>query len=152
MTLKIRKLQTGDRAAWELLWREYQAFYGVDLSRDVTDTLWLRLHDPAEPVVGFAAEAHGGLIGLVHCVLHRSTWLIADTCYMQDLFVGEAHRGQGVAAKLIEAVYTLADKRGAAQVYWITHASNSAARRLYDRVASHGGFIAYERFAEPPRS
>jgi hypothetical protein len=30
-------------------------------------------------------------------------------------------------------------------VYWQTHTSNTAARVLYDRVATHAGFIVYAR-------
>jgi hypothetical protein len=30
-------------------------------------------------------------------------------------------------------------------VYWQTHASNAAGRLLYDKVASHDGFIVYSK-------
>jgi GNAT superfamily N-acetyltransferase len=81
-------------------------------------------------------------------VLHRSTWLIGDTCYLQDLFVVPDARGKGIARKLVEAVYAAADAAGAEQVYWLTHHSNRDGRRLYDRLAKNAGFILYERFAE----
>jgi hypothetical protein len=32
-------------------------------------------------------------------------------------------------------------------VYWQTHESNAAGRRLYDKVARHLGFIVYSRDA-----
>jgi hypothetical protein len=34
---------------------------------------------------------------------------------------------------------------GCCRVYWQTHASNAAARSLYDTVAEHRGFIVYAR-------
>jgi GNAT superfamily N-acetyltransferase len=148
MAILIRNLAPEDRASWEPLWRGYQQFYGVDLQGAITEILWARLHDPAEPVAGLGAFESGRLAGIAHTVTHRSTWMIADTCYLQDLFVVPEARGRGVARALIEAVYAAADASGAAQVYWLTHVSNSAGRRLYDRLATHAGFIAYERHVE----
>ena len=54
-------------------------------------------------------------------------------------------RGQGVARKLIEAVYAAADAHGAGQVYWLTHESNATARTLYETLATNAGFIVFER-------
>ena len=46
---------------------------------------------------------------------------------------------------LIEAVYAEADRQDITNVYWMTHETNEAGRRLYDRVARRTGFIKYER-------
>ena len=34
--------------------------------------------------------------------------------------------------------------RGCSKVYWLTAETNSTARALYDRVATHTGFVHYE--------
>lgn len=91
------------------------------------------------------AECDGQLLGLVHYLFHRSTTRIELTCYMQDLFTLEAVRGQGVGRALIQGVYTVARAHGVKRVYWQTHESNAAGRLLYDKVASHLGFIVYAR-------
>ena len=44
----------------------------------------------AEPVRALVAETGGQLVGLVHYLFHRSTTLIEDTCYLQDLFTNES--------------------------------------------------------------
>lgn len=62
---------------------------------------------------------------------------------LQDLFVDESVRGQGVARALITQVAQVARERGAPRLYWLTHHTNTRARHLYDRVASHQGFIRY---------
>jgi GNAT superfamily N-acetyltransferase len=49
-----------------------------------------------------------------------------------------------VARALIAAVVEWARTRGCSQVYWLTHETNTTARRLYDRVAVNRGFIRYE--------
>ena len=59
----------------------------------------------------------------------------------------ESNRGQGIARKLIEHVACHANEQGSPRLYWLTHQSNALARILYDKVASHSGFIRYERGA-----
>jgi GNAT superfamily N-acetyltransferase len=152
MPITIRPLAMSDRSRWNELWRGYQTFYGVDLSSSVTETTWHRLNDSGEPVFGLIAADDARVVGFSHYVFHRSTWLTAETCYLQDLFVEPVERGRGAARALIGEVYLRADARGAGQVYWLTHETNAPARRLYDAVASHSGFIAYERFAEAPHA
>jgi hypothetical protein len=84
-------LLPADRPLWEPLWLGYQEFYGVDLGQDVTAATWRRLLDPAEPIHGLGAFALAPpgkpgspegdrLVGIAHTVIHRSTWMIADTC------------------------------------------------------------------------
>jgi GNAT superfamily N-acetyltransferase len=53
---------------------------------------------------GFIAERDGQALGIVHWVLHRTTWSAKDICYLQDLFTVAEARGSGVGRKLIEAV------------------------------------------------
>lgn len=143
----IRPLARTDRAQWDPLWQGYLAFYKTSLEPAVTDTTFARLNDPNEPMFAFVAEdaETRQLLGVVHCVIHRGTWSIGDFCYLEDLFVSEAARGQGVGRALIEAVYARADELGCGRVYWLTHESNVTARKLYDQVAEHRGFIQYRR-------
>jgi GNAT superfamily N-acetyltransferase len=68
----------------------------------------------------------------------------ADVCYLADLFVDEAVRGQGVARALIEKVAAVARARGCPRFYWLTKQDNARARALYDKVARFAGFIRYD--------
>jgi len=141
----IRPVREADFAQWLPLWQGYLAFYRAHVPDEVTHTTWKRFFDAQEPVHCLVAERDRKLIGLAHYLFHRSTWLIGPTCYLNDLFVDPSGRRSGIARKLIDAVYDAAGKAGAAKVYWLTHESNAAARLLYDQVASHRGFIEYER-------
>lgn len=144
--IAVRPLAPESQAAWLPLWRAYQSFYGVALGDAVDQQTWARLMDPAEPMYALGAfDAQGLLLGIVHFVLHRSTWTPGPYAYLQDLFTSDQARGQGVGRALIEAVYARAAETGASRVYWLTHESNAAGRLLYDRVAHNAGFIQYRK-------
>jgi GNAT superfamily N-acetyltransferase len=145
MTVQITPLQPGDRAEWRTLFEAYITFYESELPEATYDATWLRLMDPASAIGGFAARLHGGpIVGFTHYYPHPSTWTTADSCYLHDLFTLPAARGQGVAQALIEAVAAEARRIGCGRLYWLTHETNATARRLYDRIAQHLGFLEYE--------
>jgi GNAT superfamily N-acetyltransferase len=140
---RVRGIERADRAQWAPLWRAYLDFYRAQWSEEVANATFARIFDPLEPVHALVAERGEELIGLAHYVFQRSTWLLNSQCYLQDLYVGEAVRGQGVGRALIAAVVGAAKEAGAARVYWMTHETNTVARRLYDAVAERSGFIQY---------
>ena len=145
----LRPVVSDDYAQWKPLWDGYNAFYGrtgpTALPPDMTATTWARFLDPAEPMHAVVAERDGRLLGLVHFLFHRSTTLIAPTCYLQDLYTQEETRGQGVGRALIQAVYERAAAAGSQRVYWLTHETNHVAMRLYDQVAEKSGFVVYRK-------
>jgi GNAT superfamily N-acetyltransferase len=141
--LTIKPLSPDDHEAWLPLWRGYQSFYKVDIPAEVSEVTWRRLNDPAEPMEGALAWSDVAAVGLVHHIRHRSCWTADDYCYLQDLFVAPEFRGTGVGRQLIEHVYARAREQGLNRVYWLTHASNTEAMRLYDRIARRSGFVQY---------
>jgi GNAT superfamily N-acetyltransferase len=145
MTNTVRPLTPDDRAAWEPLWAAYQRFYEVQIPPETTDLTWGRFHDPAETMHALGAFDDGKLVGIVHAVFHRSTWLPKSTCYLQDLYVDAGQRGKGTGAALIDAVADLARANSAGRLYWMTHETNVTARRLYDQIAAASGFIQYRK-------
>ena len=141
----IRAIEPTDRAAWTQLWKAYLAFYETTLPDEVYASTWSRLLDPSEPTWGALALRDGEPVGLVHWIYHRTNWTIADTCYLQDLFVAPEGRGRGIGSALIDHVAADAAAEGSARVYWLTHESNATARALYDKVSQRWGFIQYRR-------
>jgi GNAT superfamily N-acetyltransferase len=147
--LIVRPLTRQDYEQWLPLWDGYNGFYGrssaTALAPEITGMTWARFFDAYEPVHGLVADSNGQLLGLTHYLFHRSTTAIEPVCYLQDLFTSEAARGQGVGRALITGVYEKAKLAGASRVYWQTHQTNQTARRLYDAVAEHSGFIIYRK-------
>ena len=145
----VRLAQPKDFDAWLPLWLGYNAFYGREgptaPSDAITRLTWSRFFDALEPMDCLVAETEEGLVGLAHCIFHRNTLLAGSTCYLQDLFAAPDRRGQGVGRALIAALCSHAQAKGAQRVYWHTHDTHATARRLYDRVAAHRGFLLYAR-------
>jgi GNAT superfamily N-acetyltransferase len=149
----IRPVEEVDYQEWRLLWGGYNAFYGREqataLPEAITRQTWGRFFSKAEPVHALVAQRNGTIVGLVHYVFHRSTSRLADVCYLQDLFTSPEVRGQGIGRALILQVYEEAARAGSSRVYWTTQESNSPGRLLYDKVATHAGFIIYSHELPP---
>jgi GNAT superfamily N-acetyltransferase len=143
--LVIRPVGPDERAAWEPLWNGYLTFYESSVTKDVSDVLWKRLHDPAEPMHLLGAYHGGRLIGIAQYIFHRSCWTIGDYCYLQDLFVAPDVRGSGAGRALIAAVEREAREAGASRLHWLTKENNHSARALYDQMADRSGFIQYRK-------
>ena len=118
------------------------------LAPDISARTWERFFDEGEPVHALVAVRNERLLGLSHFLYHRSTTRISDVCYLQDLFTDPTARGHGIGRLLIEATAEAARRAGSSRLYWQTQADNRMARRLYDRMARHLGFIVYTRELE----
>jgi GNAT superfamily N-acetyltransferase len=141
----VRAARNDEYDNWLPLWRGYQGFYKVDIADAVSRITWQRFFDEREPMHCDLAEVDGTVRGLVHSIDHRSCWFDKPVCYLQDLFVEPALRGQRLGRRLIEHVYAEAAARGCARVYWLTHESNVDAMQLYDRIADKPGFVQYRK-------
>lgn len=148
MPIAIRPLEARDETRWRELWAGYLDFYKCpDLPAAITDHTWAMLTGQRADVFGLVAEDAGALgggrvVGIVNCVIHANTWTDKSVCYLEDLFVDPAVRGQGAGRALIEGVYARAHQEGWGQVYWRT-ANTNPARKLYDQVANEIGFVTY---------
>jgi GNAT superfamily N-acetyltransferase len=145
--MRVRPLEARDAAAWRRLFEGYIAFYAASVPEPVIDATWRRLMAGGEGVqiALVAVDDADEPFGLAHVLFHRSTWSAAWYCYLEDLFVDPARRNEGAGRALIEAVYSEADTRGCTRTYWMTQESNTAARALYDRLATKSPFVQYRR-------
>jgi GNAT superfamily N-acetyltransferase len=148
-TVLVRPIEEADYTSWKPLWDGYNAFYGrkdaTALPDEITQKTWRRFLDESEPVFALVAEIDGRICALAHYLFHRSTNQINDVCCLEDLFTLPSERGRGVGRSLIEAVYERARTAGLMLVYWQTQATNGSARKLYDKLGEHSGFLVYSR-------
>ena len=140
------KLVRDDFDDWKVLWEKYLNFYETQLSEEVYVKTFDRLVSQENTSQNaIVAKYDSRMVGLVHFIFHPHNWKIEDVCYLQDLFVSDTLRGQGIGRRLIEAVYKEADNRGTPAVYWLTQEFNKPARLLYDNIATVTPFIKYNR-------
>lgn len=83
--------------------------------------------------------------GLAVLRFRPSIWTDGLECYLAELYVVPARRGQGRGRALLEAALELARERGADHVELNTSADDVAARALYERL----GFRNSERPGGP---
>lgn len=139
----IRSALPSDEPVWRRLWRGYIDFYESDIAEEVTNRTWTRILDPDSAVMCIVAEVDGEVCGFANCVVHENTWETQPVCYLEDLYVRPAARGQGTGAALIEWLRNAMRAEGWARLYWVTREDNKQARRLYDRFAQADGFVRY---------
>lgn len=139
--ITVGRLAPSDRAAWERLFRGYNAFYQVEHGQAMYDRAWDEFQRD-ERMHALGAWLDGSLAGIVHFLVHPRT-TGPDVCYLEDLFTDVSSRGRGVGRALILAVRDWAAVRDLGRVYWHTRDTNTTARALYDKVATCNGFIMY---------
>jgi GNAT superfamily N-acetyltransferase len=141
--LTLTFAQADDFQQWLPHWLAYQTFYKVQLPEEVTHTTWERFLDPMVPVHCLMAKNGDKVVGFAHFVFHHTTWSRQASCYLEDLFVDSASRGQQVGKRLIERLHEEARKMNCEKVYWHTQNHNHTAQRLYNWIAEQTEMIQY---------
>ena len=144
-SVQITPLSHDDHDTWLGLWQRYLTFYETALPASTTDKAWRNLLDDSVRIYGFGARSEGRLVGIVHVVLHPNTWNTTECCYLEDLYVDDTARGQGIGRQLIQHVYRFAAKQQCNRVYWVTQQGNTPARALYDSLATQTDMVQYRK-------
>lgn len=144
-TVSARPLRVDDRIDWERLYAGYAAFYRVDQTAAMRDTVWSWIFDPDHETEALvAADSNGRLVGLAHFRPFARPLSATTGGFLDDLFVDPAARGSGAASVLLDAVAAEGRKRGWSIIRWITAEDNYRARGLYDRKASKTHWLTYD--------
>lgn len=124
----------------------YQRFYRAEeVDEDRNRAFFGRFLAPSEDGMLLAARRDGELLGYACLYWHFSSLAAAETVLMNDLFVVEPARGEGIGRALIEASAAVARERGAHTLEWATEPENGTAQRLYDTTgAERSQWVAYE--------
>ena len=103
-----------------------------------------RFFDPSDDGLLLGAWREEELVGYACLYWHFSSLVPAETVLMNDLYVDEAVRGQGIGRALIEASSDVARRRGAHHLEWSTapeQRHRSAPLRLDRRGAQRVGRV-----------
>jgi GNAT superfamily N-acetyltransferase len=124
----------------------YQGFYEAEEIRDDRNReFFRRFLSPSDDGMLIGAWREERLVGYACLYWHFSSTKAAETVLMNDLYVDERARGEGVGRALIEASAEVARERGAPILEWSTAPDNATAQRLYDSTgARKSTWIDYE--------
>jgi GNAT superfamily N-acetyltransferase len=124
----------------------YQRFYEVEEIDDERNrSFFRRFLAPSEDGLLLGARRAGRLVGYACLYWHFSSLEAVESVLMNDLYVVEGARGEGVGRALIEATAEVARERGAPFVEWATAPDNHTAQRLYDSTgAERSEWVSYE--------
>jgi GNAT superfamily N-acetyltransferase len=144
--LEIAPITDGEFEELLPLIAAYQRFYKVEQIDETRNrTFFRRFLAPSEDGLLLGARREGELIGYACLYWHFSSLEAVESVLMNDLYVSEDARGQGVGRALIEATVEVARERSAAHVEWSTAPDNHTAQRLYDSTgAERSEWFSYE--------
>jgi GNAT superfamily N-acetyltransferase len=115
----------------------YQRFYEVeDVDEERNRAFFSRFLAPSEDGELIGAWRGDKLVGYACLYWHFTSLVPAETVLLNDLYVAEDRRGEGIGRALIEASAEIARERGTHQLQWVTAPDNQTARRLYDSTGA----------------
>ncbi|MDQ6929741.1 MAG: GNAT family N-acetyltransferase [Candidatus Eremiobacteraeota bacterium] len=141
---ELRSPGPHDFDAWYALYEPYAVLMGDPVTPAIGRTMWQWVMDPHNCVEAILAFSDRILVGFTHYRPFPRTLHGNDACYLDDLYVAGAHRGTGLAQRLIEAVAAVAKERGWSHVRWVTAEDNLRAQRLYNRIAERIDILTYQ--------
>jgi GNAT superfamily N-acetyltransferase len=98
--------------------------------------------DEGEFLLG-SLDADGPAVAVCQLRYRFSVWVAAYDCWLEDLFIDEAARGQGLGRAMVLAALDRAEARGARRIELDTKEGNLRARGLYEAL----GFSAESKGA-----
>lgn len=124
----------------------YQRFYEVEeIDEERNRSFFRGFLAPSEDGLLLGARRQGRLVGYACLYWHFSSLEAVESVLMNDLYVAEDARGEGVGRALIEATADVARERSAPYVEWSTAPDNHTAQRLYDSTgAERSEWVNYE--------
>jgi GNAT superfamily N-acetyltransferase len=134
---KIRPAQKADAVAIFSLIQELAVY--EKLTHQVTGTpeaLADHLFGTPAYAESIVAESREQLVGFALFFKTYSTFLTKPGLYLEDIFVREAHRGQGIGKALLKAVAQIARERDCGRLEWSVLDWNEPAIAFYKKMGA----------------
>ena len=128
--LEIARAKLADVAELHPLVEKYREFYKQQPNAKTLDYLKSRLEN--DEAIVFIARDNSVAVGFTMLYPTFSTVSLSNVWLLNDLYVEEANRGQGIASKLMETAESAAREAGATRVFLRTANDNTIAQSLYE--------------------
>src|SRR5688572_22747281 len=129
--LAVRQAVFDDLDVLSTLFDRYRQFYKRESDVPAATAFLTERFNHGESVV-FLAECEGRAVGFTQLYPSFSSTAMARVYILNDLYVEESARRQGVGAKLLEAATRYARAMGAVRVSLNTDTQNSVAQATYE--------------------
>ena len=126
----ISRASVSDLAELHPLVEKYREFYKQPENPKTVQFLTDRLEN--DEAVVFIARIDGNPVGFTMIYPTFSTVSLSAVWLLNDLYVAETSRGQGVANLLMDAAETAAREAGATRIFLRTAHDNTPAQALYE--------------------
>ncbi|WP_198946718.1 GNAT family N-acetyltransferase [Kiloniella majae] len=110
----------------------YRQFYGQESDRKACEVFLSERQDSSESVVFYAQNNSGDVLGFTQIYPTFSSVSLRRDLILNDLFVHEKARGQGVARKLLTAARDHGKKVNSKGILLETDILNAKAQSLYE--------------------
>lgn len=141
--MKITKFNKKHFNEWSQVYRAYGQFYKKMMDETHLNAVWEWIQNDEKAFYALGAFAEETLVGIVHFRPFFHSLKGKESFFLDDLYVLENFRRQGIAKKLMQAVFNEAKKKQCALVRWITAPSNETAKKLYQQC---GELTSWEVF------
>ena len=143
MTVTIQPLAERDFFAWYELFTAYAAGAGLEASDEQTMRVWTTLQGGRAGAL--IATDGGQAVGFVHYTIFERLLQGDSGFQLEDVFVSDRSRNQGVATALIEHVRTRAEEERRLGLRWSTRGDDPAVNALGEKfAASTGGWVLHD--------
>lgn len=148
-TLIVRQAVFADLETLASLFDQYRVFQGQTSDLQAARSFLRARFDHGESVI-FLASAGASLIGFAQLYPSYSSTALARVFILNDLFVHEHGRRQGVGSLLLSAVEGYAWSQGAARVTLNVAIDNTTGQALYGARgwSRDAKFLMYHRFPD----
>ncbi len=136
-SLEVRAVRESDMRELLALIRAKAEFDGcLDSLRAEESSLSVALFSAQPKAKALVAVINSAVVGLVTYYDIYSSFIAKPGIWLDDLYVYEAHRGQGVGKALITKLCEIARQGGCGRIDWIVARDNANGRAFYQALGA----------------
>jgi ribosomal protein S18 acetylase RimI-like enzyme/ketosteroid isomerase-like protein len=129
---RVRRAGPEDLATVARLLGEFRDWWGKSEPPDqAIEADVRRIHEGGDGEYLIAEDGSGEPVGVAQLRFRWSVWTSAPDCWLEDLYVRESSRGEGIGRTLVDRAMEAARERGAKRIELDVNADNDAALALY---------------------
>ncbi|EGQ7876145.1 MULTISPECIES: GNAT family N-acetyltransferase [Vibrio] len=145
--MKILKASISELDQIVSLFDDYRQFYGQKSDIDAAREFLRNRFANNESVIFLAMTESNEALGFVQLYPSFSSVAMKPMWYLNDLFVSDGSRNQGVARALLQKVKCFAKETNALTVKLATSATNDKAKSLYESEG-YDKVVAFEHYTQ----